>query len=270
MKKTHLTVLLTSLLIVGSCDNGPKVITATTENTSEGVSGIFSEENTIETPKLDTSSKGSFTDNLHTVVAKEVLTTKKYVYIKVLENGKQFWVATAKQPIEIGKVYYYRNDLLKTNFESKEYKRVFDTIYLVSNLVSHNHGAGNIKADFSESNTEEVTEKQKKQTIPTHTEEIIEHKGSIKIAELVANAKQYEGKTVQVTGKCVKVNPNIMDRNWIHLQDGSKNDYDLVVTSNTFVAEGQTVTMKALVSLNRDFGAGYNYNLILENGELVK
>jgi hypothetical protein len=267
MKNTCLIGLVTSLFILGSCNNGPKVITAKTDTQSQEVSGIFSEENTSETPVVETNSKGSFTDNLHSVVAKEVLPTEKYVYIKVEEKGKRFWVATAKQPIEIGKVYYYRNDLLKTNFESKEYQRVFDTIYLVSNLVSHNHGAGNIKADFSENKTEGSSEKQ---TIPTHTEEIIEHKGSIKIAELVANAKQYEGKTIQVTGKCVKVNPNIMNRNWIHLQDGSKNDFDLVVTSNIFVAEGQTVTMKALVSLNRDFGAGYNYNLILENGELVK
>ena len=109
-----------------------------------------------------------------------------------------------------------------------------------------------------------------KEEIPTHTEEIIEHKGSLKIAEIVANPEEYAGKTVQVTGKCVKINAGIMDRNWIHLQDGSKNDFDLVVTSNTFVAEGTIVTMKALVSLDRDFGAGYKYALILENGIVVE
>jgi hypothetical protein len=61
-----------------------------------------------------------------------------------------------------------------------------------------------------------------------------------------------------------------MDRNWIHLQDGSKNDFDLVVTSNSFVAEGAKVTLQGTVALNRDFGAGYRYDLILENGILVK
>ena len=61
-----------------------------------------------------------------------------------------------------------------------------------------------------------------------------------------------------------------MERNWIHVKDGSKDDYDLVVTSNTFVPEGSKITIKATVSLNRDFGAGYTYDLILENGILVQ
>ena len=61
-----------------------------------------------------------------------------------------------------------------------------------------------------------------------------------------------------------------MNRNWIHLQDGSKNDYDLVITSDTFVPEGKIITIQALVSLNRDFGAGYSYDLILENGTIIE
>ncbi len=267
-----LNILYVSMVVatVISCNNGPKVITATTNETPANVSDIFTEEATTNTsPNLiPSSSGGSFTDNLHTVISQKILDTKKYVYINVTEGGKSFWIATAKQPIDIGKTYYYRNPLLKTNFESREHNRVFDTIYLVSNLVSHNHGAGNLTADFSETNTS--TETSQKQTIETHTNKVIEHKGSLKIAELVANPKQYEGKTVQLSGKVVKVNPNIMKRNWLHLQDGSKDDYDLVVTTNTFVPEGQIVTLRANVTLNKDFGAGYRYDLILEDGVLIE
>ena len=61
-----------------------------------------------------------------------------------------------------------------------------------------------------------------------------------------------------------------MKRNWIHLQDGSKDDFDLVVTSNAFVPEGTIVTIKAKVVLNKDFGAGYRYDLILEDGIVVE
>ena len=28
-------------------------------------------------------------------------------------------------------------------------------------------------------------------------------------------------KTIQISGKCSKTNPNIMGRNWIHIKDGS-------------------------------------------------
>ncbi|NNM22599.1 MAG: hypothetical protein HKO54_03525 [Flavobacteriaceae bacterium] len=266
MKKIFLLLMIGSSVL--SCKNKPKEITATTSSENSFTpSGIFSEDNIQLNPDFERSDQGSFAQGVHTVIPKEVLATERYVYIRVTEQGKEYWIASLKQPIELGKTYYYRDGLLKTRFESKEYNRMFDSIYLVSNLVSHNHGVDGVKNEGEE--VVQDTYEQKKD-IPTHTEEIIQHKGSIKISELVANPEKYEGKTVQLTGKCVKVNPNIMNRNWIHLQDGSKNDFDLVITSNTFVAEGQIVTIRAEVSLDRDFGAGYAYPLLLENGIVVE
>jgi hypothetical protein len=266
MKIRNILFLALFVSIVASCNNGPKVITAQTESdTSENVSGIFSEINNEEVSSNKQS--GSFTEDLHKVTVKEVLQATKYVYLRVAEGGDDYWIAARKQDVELGGTYFYRNGLLKTNFESKEYNRMFERIFLVSSLVPEVHGnnTGNLTAEFGS----EEKETDQKQNIPTHTEEIVQHKGSIKIAELVANPEAYEGKTVQLTGKCVKINPNIMSRNWIHLQDGSKNDFDLVVTSNTFVPEGKTVTMKAKVVLNKDFGAGYRYDLILEEGVVI-
>ncbi|KAA3624078.1 MAG: hypothetical protein DWP94_04475 [Flavobacterium sp.] len=268
MKKSKLILITMCAAFVISCNSKPKVITAQTEaDTNENVSGIFSEGNEGNQP-ANSQLGTSFTEDLHKVVVKEILPATKYVYLKVTEGGEEFWIAARKQEIELGSTYFYRNGLLKTNFESKEYNRVFDRIFLVSSLVAEDHGnnTGTLSADF----TSEAEQTLQKENIPTHTEEVIQHKGSIKIAELVANPTAYEGKTVQITGKCVKINPNIMKRNWIHLQDGSKNDFDLVITSNTFVPEGKTVTMRAKVVLNKDFGAGYRYDLILEDGVVIE
>lgn len=266
MKIQHLTSTILLTLFLVSCNNGPKVIKAqSNENSSGTESGIFSEDSGTD---QNTDTFSSFSEDLHTVVVNEVITASRYVYLNVTEAGKQFWIATAKKEIQIGETYFYKRPLLKTNFESKEHQRVFDTIYLVTSLVSKNHGDNSNSLNESESQKQELATT--KEEIPTHTEEIIEHKGSVLIAEIKANPEEYAGKTVQVTGKCVKINPGIMNRNWIHLQDGSKNDFDMVVTSNTFVAEGTVVTMKALVSLDRDFGAGYKYALILENGIVVE
>lgn len=250
-----------------ACNNSPKVITAqSTTDVAVPSSGIFTDDPTQTQTASPTS--GSFTDDLHTVVVKEILPTSKYVYLNVTEGGEQFWIATRKQDVQLGGTYFYRDGLLKTNFESKEYKRVFDRIFLVSNLVAESHGNNNgmLDTNFKESKPK-VSQKE---DIPTHTDKIMTHKGSITIAELVANPKAFEGKTVQITGKCVKINPNIMQRHWIHLQDGTKDDYDLVATSDTFVPEGKIVTIKALVSLNRDFGAGYTYALLLENATIIE
>lgn len=260
-------IILVSLLII-SCNNGPKVINKqSNENKEVTNSGIFTEEKTKSEIPFEKSSS-SIIDGLHTVVVKEILPATKYVYLNVTEAGEDFWIATRSQDITLGGTYFYKRGLLKTNYESKEHNRVFDKIYLVSSLVAENHknNSNSVAHDFS--NKEEFLNQ--KENIPTHTEKIIPHKGSLTIAEIVANPTQYEGKTVQLSGKCVKINPNIMERNWIHLQDGSRDNFDLVITSSTFVPEGKIITIRALVSLNRDFGAGYQYDLILENGTIIE
>ena len=247
-----------------ACNNGPKVIQSSTEQNDSPKSGIFTPDPSTQ---VVTSTDQSFSNDLHTITVNEVLPATRYVYLNVSEGDSKFWIATRKQEIKKGETYFYRGGLLKTNFESKEYNKVFDTIYLISNLVSQDHSK---HTDNLNTNVQKSDPIAQKEDIPTHTDKIVEHKGSIKIAELIKDPKKYEGHTIQLSGKCVKVNPNIMDRNWIHLQDGSKNDYDLVITSNTFVPEGSDITIKATVVLNKDFGAGYKYDLILENGILVK
>ena len=98
----------------------------------------------------------------------------------------------------------------------------------------------------------------------------MDNAGSIKIAELVENPGNYEGKTVQISGKCVKVNSNIMGKNWIHIQDGSKDDFDMIITTDGVVAMDQEITMTGIVALDKDFGAGYKYDIILEEGKMVQ
>lgn len=249
------------LIIVSSCNKGPKVISSSDDpNNSDKSTGIFTKE-----PSNQLNTKVPVNNDLHTVVVKEILTTIKYVYLFVEENKEQFWIATRKQNVNIGETYFYKGGLLKTNFESKEHNRVFDTIYLVTSLVQTDHGNNMDKPELDKSQSKQSN----KDDNLTEFQEINQKSGSIKIAELVENYKKYEGKTVQLSGKCVKINPNIMGRNWIHLKDGSKDDYDLVITSDTFVPEGSVITIKATVTLNKDFGAGYKYDLILENGTLV-
>lgn len=260
----RLALISFGFLLLLACNNGPKVVQPSAEQVEPQKSGIFTPD--PSTQVVPTSNQ-SFSNDLHTVSVNEVLPATRYVYLNVSEGSSKFWIATRKQEIKKGETYFYRGGLLKTKFESKEYNRVFDTIYLISSLVSQDHSkhVGDLNANKQKSKP--VVQKEE---IPTHTDKIVEHKGTLKIAELVKDPKRYEGHTIQLSGKCVKVNPNIMDRNWIHLKDGSKDDYDLVITSNTFVPEGSEITIRGTVVMNKDFGAGYAYDLIVENGTLVK
>ena len=256
MKIFHLLFILGVSLCILSCNQGPKIIAtpvSSESSSSSGSTGIFSDEsNTALSQTVPASS------DVHTVNVLEVLPTSKYVYLKVDEKGEEFWIATSKKDVLVGETYFYKNGILKTNFESKEHNRVFDKVYLVANIVPANHGN-----QTSIENPE--IEKQTEVESPSQ----IEVEGSIKISELVNNKSKYDGKEIQISGRCNKLNPNIMGRNWIHLKDGSKDDFDLVITSEHAVPEGHIVTMKGTVVLDKDFGAGYKYDLIIENGEIV-
>jgi hypothetical protein len=94
----------------------------------------------------------------------------------------------------------------------------------------------------------------------------------ITIGRLVADKKSFSGKKIRVKGVVTKVNEAIMDKNWIHIQDGTEAEgaFDLTVTSTQAVSVGDTVTFEGKIALDKDFGYGYFYNIIMEEGELIK
>lgn len=252
-------ILTLMCLMTMSCSRGPKVIqaTASTASDNQPVETAFEGISSY----LDMQQGTSFSDGVHRVAVREVLPAARYVYLRVEEGGEEFWIAARKQEIRVGATYFYKNGLLKTRFESKEHKRVFDRIYLVSKLVPEQHGAK--EGPGLETGPAPVKTTASQKTLKATSE------GVISIAELTQHPDKYARQTILIQGTCVKSNPNIMKRNWIHLQDGTADDYDLVVTSHTHVPEGQQVKMRATVAQNRDFGAGYSYELILENGEVI-
>jgi hypothetical protein len=260
------------LIFLLACNKGPKLIESSASSSNgENNTGIFTGSPSIQTESSKTEATG-FSQNLHQVKVLEVLPTDKYVYLRVEEEGEdEYWIATRKQDVSVDQNYFYRGGLLKTQFESKEYNRVFDRVYLVSNIVPVNHSQTTSQANNSVSEPQNTASESKTgggAPVSMVTEEA--HKASVSISELVNNSASYEGKMVVLSGTVTKVNPNIMGRNWIHLKDGSMDEYDLVITSSIAIPEGHEVSLKGTVTLNRDFGAGYSYDILLENAELFR
>jgi len=195
----------------------------------------------------------------HMVKVEEVLNTDRYTYLNVTENGNKFWIAIPRKEIEIGGTYYYRGGLLKRNFPSKEFNRVFDTIYLVADVIPNSTNSGMPIEEEGMTNQE------------IHTHEAINvepTEGTVKISSIFSDPSKYQGKQVKVTGKCVKVNPMIMGRNWVHIQDGSGDNLDLTVTTADNIPLGAIVSLEGIIALDKDFGAGYRYDIIMEKAIL--
>jgi hypothetical protein len=70
----------------------------------------------------------------------------------------------------------------------------------------------------------------------------------------------------------VKYNSGIMGRNWLHIQDGSgdpaKSTHDITVTSEASTKVGDLVTVRGVLATDKDFGAGYAYDAIIEDASL--
>jgi len=95
--------------------------------------------------------------------------------------------------------------------------------------------------------------------------------GCVKISELLANKKSYSGKVIKVKGQVTKYNPGIMGKNWVHIQDGSEFEggFDLTVTTDKPTSVGETITFEGKVILDKDFGYGYYYSVLMEDGKPV-
>ena len=63
-----------------------------------------------------------------------------------------------------------------------------------------------------------------------------------------------------------------MNKNWIHLQDGtSYNGFnDITITSLEKIKVDDIVSLKGTVVLNKDLGSGYKYDILIEDAVLVK
>jgi hypothetical protein len=101
---------------------------------------------------------------------------------------------------------------------------------------------------------------------------IVKADGGKTVAEIYAERDQLAGTQVVVRGKVVKTNAGIMERNWLHVQDGTgeAGTNDLTVTTTAAVPPvGTTVLVSGQVATNKDFGLGYQYDVILEDAEVV-
>jgi hypothetical protein len=201
--------------------------------------------------------------SMHEVKVEEVIQASQYTYLKVSENGAENWIAVNRQEAEKGEIYYYNKALEMKNFHSKELERDFETIYFVQE-ISTLPIIGEVQTPAQQGTKVASTQKEGISVAPAE--------GSVSIAQLYAGRNDYAGKTIKMKGQVVKVNEEVMGKNWIHIQDGTKDgeSFDLTITTLDKAAVDDIVTFEGAIILNKDFGYGYSYELIMEDAKLVK
>jgi hypothetical protein len=208
----------------------------------------------------------------HEVKVSEVVQTSNYTYLKVSDNGAENWIAVTSQEAAVGETYYYEQALEMKNFKSKELDRTFETIYFVQGLSKQPGAApaagmgGGMGANMAAGHKGKPADAQKGGISVAPAE------GGISIAKLFVSRNDYSGKKVKIKGQVVKVNEEVMGKNWIHIQDGTKDgeNFDLTITTLDKAAIDEVVTFEGTITLNKDFGYGYSYEVIMEDTKLLK
>jgi hypothetical protein len=190
----------------------------------------------------------------------EKIPAKGYTYLQVTENKKDFWIAVPTMEIEVGETVYFSRFMIMEDFQSDNIDKSFDEILFVE--------------DARKSPTPDEMKKIHSGVLSSEKQDIkIEPLSDGKTIQQIFSSKStLNGELVKVKGKVVKFNKQIMKRNWIHIQDGTgnENEFDLVITSDDEVKVGDIITAEGKIAVDKDFGAGYFFPVIIEDAKIEK
>ncbi|ADC72823.1 hypothetical protein TK90_2333 [Thioalkalivibrio sp. K90mix] len=91
------------------------------------------------------------------------------------------------------------------------------------------------------------------------------------VEQLNQAPSELEGEQVRLEGIVGRVQEDIMGRNFIHFVDGTGHEGDYITITSTELPEvGDRVSVTGTLILDRDFGAGYTYPVIIEDAAFSK
>ncbi|MBW2647127.1 MAG: hypothetical protein JRE23_13325, partial [Deltaproteobacteria bacterium] len=212
-------------------------------------------------------------DNQNSVLKGTVIESqdvKNYTYLNLKDSTGQIWAAIPKTPVETGKEIEISNIIVMQDFQSKTLNKTFDIILFAvpsggSRVGSMPPGGMPPGMEMPPGDMPPGTEMppgmmsemppgmmpggMPRGSMPaegmgavqpkTISQEIKVSKATgedaYAIEEIYAKKKDLAQKPVRVRAKVVKFLPEIMGKNWIHIQDGTgsaeNNNYDITVST---------------------------------------
>ncbi len=240
--------------------------------------------------------------------AKEVLKGGGFTYVLIAAEKGETWVAVPETKVAVGEACTVAEGQVMQNFPSKSLNRTFAEIVFSPGLEGKKTEMGNeahggeaaavpaakpaaaggafdaamrkeggaAPSATAPAAAEEAAPGSGKAVVPFVELKIAKASGEngFTVADIFAKAAGLNGKKVKIKGQVVKFSPQIMGKNWLHLQDGTgdplKNTHDLVVTSADKAEKGDIVTVEGVLAADKDFGAGYKYAVIVEDVTITR
>ena len=206
--------------------------------------------------------------NSYTGAIAETMDSGGYTYAKLKGEKDEVWVAAPVFDAKVGETVSVSLDMPMADFQSKTLNRTFPMLYFVQEVARNGQPltAGNAPAAPALMGSHGAAA-----TAPV-VQKLDPPAGGLSVADVIAKQAALSGKPVTVRGTVVKFNGGIMERNWLHIQDGSGSadakTNDLTITTDAEVKVGDVVTLSGIVGTRKDFGSGYAYDVIIEKASL--
>ena len=197
----------------------------------------------------------------------EKIDVSQYTYLNIETKTEKVWAAVPRATVAVGDSVAVERAMPMSNFNSPTLNRKFDRIYFgvlrgAGSASPHGSAAPAAPAAGSALPIPEEIKVDKAKGANAYT-----------VEDIFKKSAELSGKEVRIRGVVVKVNSGIMDRNWIHLRDGSGAEADktndIVITSNEVPRVGTTVTIVGKVATKKDFGGGYSYAVLVEEATVT-
>jgi hypothetical protein len=219
----------------------------------------------------------------------ETMDASDYTYMRLKTASGDTWVAVNRTKIAKGDAVTVVNAMTMDGFQSKTLNRTFDRILFgvlgkPGEAAAPGAPAAPMMAGHQPATAPAAPPSQEQMAAqhgqaaggPGDAPDVkvpkAEGANAKTVAELWAQRAALKGKDVAVKAKVVKVTAGVMGKNWLHVRDGSGSkatkDNDLAVTTDATAKVGDVVTVSGIVSVDKDFGAGYAYPVIVENAKL--
>ena len=192
-----------------------------------------------------------------------------YTYIQVDTGAEQFWAAAPQFAVQVGDDVVVPEGMPMPDYHSKTLDRTFDMVYFVPSVMVG--GAQALSGDMPSDHPSMDGGQTVVEETTVDLSGITAAEGGVTVEDMFSKKAELAGKSVSVRGKVVKFTPEIMGKNWIHLQDGTgaEGTSDLTVTTSATAKMGDTVTVSGVVVIDKDFGYGYAYDVIIEDAEVT-
>jgi hypothetical protein len=235
-------------------------------------------------PATQNWADGSFTGRVV-----ETMNASRYTYIQVDTGHAKLWVAGPAFEVKVGDPVAVSGGMLMKDFQSDALKRKFEELYLAGSITipgaASPHATPPLPAGHpdigaaSASGTPALPAGHPDiRAAGAQTAALLDFTGIQKpeggktVAEIWAGKSKLAGKEVVVRAKVVKALPEIMGMYWLHLRDGTgaEGQNDLTVTTTTAVKVGEVVTVTGVLSTDKDYGAGYKYEVIIDGAAITR